>query len=84
MASACTRAVSSDAMADSEKSIFDYYCTIRARLLPDDCFNVVLQHDLNGLSVRAMETFIPWALENGYTFLPLTMTSPVVHTPVVN
>ncbi len=75
---------SSDAMADSEKSIFDYYCTIRARLLPDDCFNVVLQHDLNGLSVRAMETFIPWALENGYTFLPLDMTSPVVHSQVNN
>ena len=43
-----------------------------------------LQHDLNGMSVRALETFIPWALENGYTFLPLDMTSPVIHMRVNN
>ncbi len=75
---------SGDAVSDKNTSIFDYYCTIRSRLQPDDSFSIVLQHDLNGASVRALETFIPWALENGYTFLPLDMTSPVMHTPVNN
>ena len=69
---------------NNSMTIFDYYCSIRSHLQPDDSFNIVLQHDLNGASVRALETFIPWALENGYTFLPLDMTSPVMHTPVNN
>lgn len=47
-------------------------------------YTVMLQHDLNYNSVRAVDFFIPWALENGYTFLPLDMTSPVVHNQVAN
>ena len=38
--------------------------------------SVVLQHDIKGFSVDAVEDIIIWGLENGYTFLPLDTTSP--------
>ena len=38
--------------------------------------SVVLQHDIKGYSVRAVEQIIVWGLSNGYTFLPLTADSP--------
>ena len=37
---------------------------------------IVLQHDINYGSVRAVEDIIKWGLKNGYTFLPLDSTSP--------
>lgn len=37
---------------------------------------VVLQHDIKGFSVAAVEKIILWGLANGYTFLPLTEDSP--------
>ncbi len=37
---------------------------------------VVLQHDIKGYSVDAVEQIILWGLENGYTFAPLTNSSP--------
>lgn len=40
---------------------------------------VVLQHDIKGYSVDAVEEIIKYALANGYTFRPLTMESPNVH-----
>ena len=44
--------------------------------------SVVLQHDLYGFSVDAVEQIITWGLENGYTFAPLTMDSPACeHDP---
>ena len=33
--------------------------------------NVVLQHDVKGFSVAAVESIIRWGQENGYQFLPL-------------
>lgn len=45
-------------------------------------YSVVLQHDIKGYSVDAVESIINWGLANGYTFLPLTMDSPVCeHKP---
>lgn len=41
--------------------------------------SVVLQHDIKGYSVDAVDDIIFWGLENGYTFLPLTTSSPMVH-----
>ena len=41
--------------------------------------NIVLQHDIKGFSVAAVEDIIVWGLENGYQFLPLTSSSPTVH-----
>ena len=41
--------------------------------------SIVLQHDIWGYSVDAVEQIIIWGLENGYTFLPLTTSTPAVH-----
>lgn len=46
--------------------------------------SVVLQHDIKGFSVDAVEKFIIWALDNGYTFRKLDMTSPTAHHGVNN
>ena len=46
--------------------------------------SVVLQHDIHDFSVEAVEDIILWGLENGYTFLPLTETSPDFHHTVNN
>ena len=45
---------------------------------------IVLQHDLYGYSVDAVEPIIIWGLEHGYTFLPLTPNSPTSHHKVQN
>ena len=46
--------------------------------------SMVLQHDINGFSVDAVEDIIVWGLENGYTFLPITQNSPNFHHEVLN
>lgn len=46
--------------------------------------SVVLQHDTMEFSVNAVERIIIWGLAHGYTFLPLTEDSPVVHHKVCN
>lgn len=46
--------------------------------------SIVLQHDIKGFSVDAVEKIIVWGIANGYTFLPLDETSPVVHHSVAN
>ena len=40
-------------------------------------YSVVLQHDIKGYSVDAVESIIQWGLTNGYSFQPLRMDSPV-------
>ena len=37
----------------------------------------VLQHDIKGFSVDAVDEIIFWGLEHGYTFLPMDSTSPM-------
>lgn len=39
----------------------------------------VLQHDIKGFSVEAVDEIIFWGLEHGYTFLPMDSTSPMPH-----
>ncbi|MDD6094258.1 MAG: polysaccharide deacetylase family protein [Clostridia bacterium] len=46
--------------------------------------SVVLQHDTKDFSVNAVEKIINWGLANGYTFLPLTPSSPGMHHGVNN
>ncbi len=46
--------------------------------------SVVLQHDIYGFSVDAVEKIIVWGLENGYTFLPLSPDAPTCHHRVAN
>lgn len=45
---------------------------------------VVLQHDIKGFSVNAVEDIIKWGLANGYTFLPLDETSYGAHQRLNN
>ncbi len=40
---------------------------------------IVLQHDIKGYSVDAVEEIILWGLANGYTFEALTVSSPGAH-----
>ena len=47
-------------------------------------YSIVLQHDIKGFSVNAVERIIIWGLNNGYTFAPLTENSPTVHQHVNN
>ncbi len=47
-------------------------------------YSIVLQHDIFGYSVNAVERIIQWGLANGYTFLPLDPTSPTAHHQVKN
>lgn len=46
--------------------------------------SVVLQHDIHGFSVDAVEKIIIWGLANGYTFLPMDASSPTAHHVVRN
>ena len=46
--------------------------------------SIVLQHDIKGFSVNAVEKIIQWGLAHGYTFLPLTAESPTAHNGVNN
>ena len=46
--------------------------------------SVVLQHDIKGFSVNAVERIIQWGLANGYTFLPLDSDSPTAAHDVRN
>lgn len=45
---------------------------------------IVLQHDIKGFSVDAVESIINWGIANGYIFLPLSETSPAVHHSIRN
>jgi hypothetical protein len=41
--------------------------------------SIVLQHDITNHSVEAVDQIIFWGLSNGYTFLPMSETTPMVH-----
>ena len=47
-------------------------------------YAVVLQHDTHGFSVDAVERIINWGLSQGYTFLPLTESSPACEHNIRN
>lgn len=46
--------------------------------------SIVLQHDIHDYSVDAVEEILAWGLANGYTFLPMDDTTPMVHHSVNN
>jgi peptidoglycan/xylan/chitin deacetylase (PgdA/CDA1 family) len=46
--------------------------------------SVVLQHDIHGFSVDAVERIINWGLSQGYTCLPLTESSPACEHNIRN
>jgi peptidoglycan/xylan/chitin deacetylase (PgdA/CDA1 family) len=75
---------STDANKNKEHTSAFFFSILCNRVMTHNEYSVILQHDLNADSIVALSQFIPWALKNGYTFLPLDMTSPVVHTKVRN
>ena len=50
----------------------------------DKNISIVLQHDIKGFSIEAVEKIIIWGLNNGYTFLPLEPNSPGAHHGIFN
>ena len=46
--------------------------------------SIVLQHDIKGFSVNAVEDIIKYGLDNGYTFKRLEATSPTAHHGTLN
>ena len=46
--------------------------------------NIVLQHDTNYSSVKAVSEIIEYGLNNGYVFAPLDITSPSAHHTIAN
>ena len=50
----------------------------------DRSASIVLQHDIKGYSVAAVERIIQWGLENGYTFERLAVDSPSAHHRINN
>lgn len=59
-----------------------YYNVIN-RVIPGGS-SVVLQHDIKGFSVAAVERIIQWGLANGYTFRKLDASSFAAHHGVNN
>ncbi len=41
--------------------------------------SVVLQHDIKSFSVEAVDDILFWGIQNGYTFLKMDNTTPMVH-----
>jgi peptidoglycan/xylan/chitin deacetylase (PgdA/CDA1 family) len=46
--------------------------------------SIVLQHDIKSFSVAAVEEIIQWGLSEGYTFLPMDGSTPMVHQGLNN
>ena len=45
---------------------------------------IILCHDVKEYTVNAMDEFITWGLENGYTFAALTSESDGAHHQIYN
>lgn len=71
--------MSGDDLPDSNaNSVYEYVISC----CEDKDICVILQHDDKGFSVNAVENIIQWGLDNGYTFLPLTSDTGIVHHPM--
>ncbi len=46
--------------------------------------SIVLQHDTSAYSVEAVKYILFWGIENGYTFLPMTEETEMIHFPTKN
>ncbi len=75
--------VSSNDMADGRTPMF-IASNICGGISHHDDYSIPLQHDTRLESVQAVEFVIQWGLENGYTFLPLDVTSPGAHKTILN
>ena len=74
--------VDSGDASGAKKSREVYYAAI-AGIVKNEV-SVVLQHDIHGFSVDAVEDILRWGQNNGYLFLPLEPHSPAIRHEVVN
>ena len=44
----------------------------------------VLQHDTTSYSIKAVDEILAWGIANGYTFLPMSPSTPMHHHPIRN
>ena len=58
------------------------YENVVNRLMPGS--SIVLQHDIKGFSVNAVERIIQYGLNNGYVFMKLDASSPTAHHRINN
>jgi hypothetical protein len=71
--------------ASSAKTAMEVFQNVTSAIAKNKrAYSIVLQHDIKGYSVDAVEPIIRWGLENGYTFLPLGTNSPVWHHRINN
>ena len=61
-----------------------YEKTVEGLTLHANESSVVLMHDVKQTTVNGVEAVIIWALDNGYTFLPLTDPSQAYHHSSLN
>ncbi len=71
--------------AGGAKNSYDVYASV-IREIERGNTNIVLMHDFSGneKTIGALEDVIEYGEENGYTFLPITPSTPVVHHPILN
>lgn len=69
--------------AGNAKTPDEVFCNVISGVKSRD-IAVVLQHDIKQYSVQAVEAIIVWGLEHGYTFLPLTQNSSILHHHINN
>ena len=71
--------------AGGASSSYEVYCNVANTIAKSSRSSfVVLQHDIWGFSVNAVEDIIVWGLANGYTFAALDMNSPSCEHKVAN
>lgn len=68
----------------SSNTVSRRYCKNVINAVSNRNVSVVLQHDIKGFSVAAVESIIKWGLANGYTFMPLDETSYSAHQKIAN
>lgn len=47
-------------------------------------YSIVLMHDIKKANIESVDKIISFGLENGYTFLPLDINSPIIHHSINN
>ncbi|MBR1377450.1 MAG: polysaccharide deacetylase family protein [Bacilli bacterium] len=70
--------------ADGRNHTSDEIANNVIRNLSKSRYNVVLMHDTHEFTAYAVEKIILYALENGYTFAPITMNTREVHHSIAN
>lgn len=69
--------------AGGAKKAREVYYAVLAGVVKNEV-SVVLQHDIHGFSVEAVEDILRWGQSNGYLFLPLEPHSPGARHDVMN